>query len=767
MTLVRDPVLRGMREVAGLLFDDPGRLLASWETGATLARLDDGSWLLRFARSLPMRCELAPALPLVDVGGTLVGLPLDAAGIDGAVVRLRHGELVGHRVAEVVEPASLLDVSGWRVHEVVTPPTAPMAKRPPAAPRLAPVARPTAFDGRARLGAQPEPTERDRRRWRRLQGTPPPASVTTPQLGSGPLFDFLARRRHRKYLDELTRLFAQGAVDEALRKALPLGGEGNDRKARGVPGRRRQLRIDFQRGRGGVIGLEPGLRAELNQRYRAAFQRLEREGRILDAAFVLADLLDRADEACQFLEEHGEVRLAAELSEARSDDRAETVRLWWRAGERERAIAVARRHGAFAPAVQRLERSQYHEEGRRLRMEWMAHLLDAGDIVTAYDVGAELEGEAAAAMRGRLIDIGVEHGGRLRARMLARQLRAGQEAPHPELEALVSDPWARRDRHLLARELAAVKRSVDHPDPVRALARNLLAEPAGVHRTVVETVVVLAKDPALRTDLPPMASLPVDTPTVPEPLWVDVDRFDRGHVAVWDARLLAGGRVIVATDGAGVRILRPDGRTAVDFDVTAHWLVPSDAGTRVLALRRLSGDAVGVTALDVVERRMHVVGNVAATAWADSYDGAQWFVAAGRTLWMLDILAEGPVALWRSKDVRHPISEVRRDGNRVQLALPDGFLHYELPRLEPFTGIPNLSAFDDYSVELEGEDDGRIVVVRKVGIAAPIATVQLAGATRVVARFDDRSLVLADDLGRVEVVDLEAAASRLSLRIRV
>lgn len=780
--LVRDPVLRGVREVAGLLFEpgtDPARILGQWRPGSSLARLDNGSLVLRFAPPVLLRCELAAALPLVPSGRVLVALPLEGPVEHGSadVVRLHFGRLVGHRVVEAVDPAVLLDLSRWRVRRVVVPPVArPRASSSAAAIPLAPQAEQQEFETRAKLGAQPQPTPQDRREWQRLQ--PPPqrgggtAASGRRQASVAPL-DWLYRRRQQKYLDQLTALFASGQVEEALRRALPLGGEPGERLATGVPGRRAELRMQFERSPGGVIDVELGLRRELEQRYRSAFTRLEQEGRILDAAFVLADLLHRTDEACLFLERHGEIRLAAELSEARGHDHGETVRLWWKAGDRPRAVAVARRHGAFAPAVQRLERAGDRAEAGRLRQEWMAHLLASGDIVTAYDVGADLTGDEADALRHRLIDIGVDHGGRLRARMLARQLRAGQGAPHPELDKLLADPWARQDRLLLAKDLAARKTPVDHPDAARAVARYLLADPEGADKEVVETVVALAKDPALRTDLPALGGLRTVSSSSAEPLWVECDATDRGQVGVVHARLLVDGRVAVATDGAGVRVVKPNGKTAAEFDVNAQHLVPSDNGTRLLALRAVDVNVFSVTVLDLVDRRSRELGDVPATAWADSYDGAQWFVANGTALWMLDILADGPSALWRSEDVGEAIWRVERHAARrwLRLSVNERPLYFSLPELTPFFGPSGEGLGDDaYLLSSEGDvgEGNAVVVVRRPGVEAPVAAIQLQGARRVSTHVDhDGTLVVGDDCGRVEVVDLVTGTRVLSLRLAI
>lgn len=63
-----------------------------------------------------------------------------------------------------------------------------------------------------------------------------------------------------------------------------------------------------------AYGFGQDLYAELRALYRAAFQRLDAQGRIEQAAFVLAELLQANEEAVSYLERHGRLRLAAEMA---------------------------------------------------------------------------------------------------------------------------------------------------------------------------------------------------------------------------------------------------------------------------------------------------------------------------------------------------------------------------------------------------------------------------------------------------------------------
>lgn len=152
---------------------------------------------------------------------------------------------------------------------------------------------------------------------------------------------------------------------------------------------------------------------------------LEQRGRIAEATFVLGDLLDSAWEATDLLERHGDLLLAAELAESRGLPAGEVVRLWWRAGHRERAIGIARGRGAHASAIARLEKVD-HEAAIALRDHWGHSLARAGDYLMAVQVtwaAQELHHRAR-----EHVAVGMALGGVTAARPLGYQLALGTTA---------------------------------------------------------------------------------------------------------------------------------------------------------------------------------------------------------------------------------------------------------------------------------------------------------------------------------------------------
>jgi hypothetical protein len=125
--------------------------------------------------------------------------------------------------------------------------------------------------------------------------------------------------RHARYLSQLLNMFEQGRLDEALRHAIPLGGQSDEpaRPALGLPSPRENLAITSGRQSSASFFWGADIHAELRRRYRLAVEQLTKAGRIEEAAFVLVELLQATEEAVGLLEKHGKLELAAKVAESR------------------------------------------------------------------------------------------------------------------------------------------------------------------------------------------------------------------------------------------------------------------------------------------------------------------------------------------------------------------------------------------------------------------------------------------------------------------
>jgi len=109
--------------------------------------------------------------------------------------------------------------------------------------------------------------------------------------------------RQAAYLRKMMSLLENGDMGEALRHAIPLDSMSRiNRPAFGPPRPRASLDISAPGQASGVIVLGFELENYLRTTYRRTFERLDREGKIDEATFVLAELLKSGGEAVDYLE---------------------------------------------------------------------------------------------------------------------------------------------------------------------------------------------------------------------------------------------------------------------------------------------------------------------------------------------------------------------------------------------------------------------------------------------------------------------------------
>lgn len=622
-------------------------------------------------------------------------------------------------------------------------------------------------------------------------------------LRNTPLGRLLGQRK-ADYVRRLFEMFEDGDLQEALRYAIPLGSGMTEqaRVALGLPGPREALRINLQRGGGAstLFGSGEDVFNALKARYRAAFQRLEREGKIDEAAFVLAELLGAHEEAVSFLERHGRLRLAAELAESRGLPPGLVVRQWFLAKDVARAVAIARRSGAFADAVPRLERT-HPVEARTLRLLWAETLAEAGDYALAVDVVWPVP--EARTLARTWMERGAAAGGVSGARLLARLVLTFPEqftATRARVRELLDDESRDRavERATFAQALSAeptsdVRTALAAPT-VRALLRD---KAAGFSRPASSILSALLRDAghgALRADLPPGAERETAGGSTP---WASVlvERLspeEAGAFAVHDAVALPDGRLLVALGEAGARLLRWDGGTLAHFDVPAFALVVSVHGDRALALAP-RGELHRVSRLDLGTRRATAWCDARVDTWASGFDGNLWFVADGGTVMAVDAFAADWRALWRVPQVGECVRALAVDAERLGVFATTGEAaeawSYALangPVLRSRQPVKNEGSFEhpallpDGRVEF-GEGVARVPAwrarcVREEGSTEVCLFSSQPGQplrarvlfdgwwVTVRARFSAGELVAFDGTGRVVRVDLAAGTAR---RLRV
>jgi len=663
----------------------------------------------------------------------------------------------------------------------------------------------------------------------------------TERLAVASLLSELMGRRHAAYIQQLIDLFERGELREALRYAIPLGGPAGE-ALRGLPLRlptpRRNLEIRPESPRGhSSLPASNDLYDELRRLYRMAVDRLEAQGHIEEAAFLLADVLLASEEAVAFLERHGRLRLAAEMAEARNLPPGLVIRQWFLAGDRDRALWTARRTGAFADAVTRLERSNRQAEAQALRLLWANDLAEAGSYVAAVEAVWPVQEARRLALKW--MDRAIEQGGAPAGRMIARKLALlPEEFEHTRDQAVqLLESWRAEGtaaRLAFAETLRQGPRTPETMTLARAAVRTIARDSgrfgARMSPAQFRQLVGFAEDGALRADAPALPLPDSGTWVADEALWsIEIGPSDVGILSPHDAAFLPNGLTLVALGEAGVRLLSRDGRTVGEVDQPAHRLVVSDNGNRAIALAP-RGDSWRLARLDLAARKGELWCDARFDAAAQDYDGSLWFVAAADGLVAVDVTGRGFDGPWGVPDLGRRVGAIVRSRERCSLlttgADPEVWT-YEIPSLflrsraelpeapsrpegsrrlgtsaeghlgeqwlaEPeaagsvetplfvqahgrctfqlrlpgsgwASGIPVLAG-DWLAAPVQATGEARLYLVHRP-TARVKAEVILARTRRLAVRLTPAYLTLADDRGRVLVLDLEYGQIRRDVRL--
>lgn len=540
----------------------------------------------------------------------------------------------------------------------------------------APTARPVQPSITARASGKP----RGPARWRRW----------LTRLTQNSRLSALYGKRQAAYMQRMLEMFENGDLQEALRHAIPLGsGDPDGGQAFGTPTRRNDLTLSQQSGPRSNMLFEADLEGHLKKIYRASFERLDREGRIEEAVFVLAELLRARQEALDYLEKHQRQQQAADLALAWDMPSSTIVRLLCLAGDWQRALQVARRDNAFCDAVILLEK-KWPEAAARLRLEWALALIDKGLWLQAVDVIWSLAAERERAAQWLLA--AESAGGSLAiSALVKRAILLPDTLTRYEafVDKLRNDPERITERATLAQALLAHK---THSPALAWLAaatvRAMLCDQAGpqayLSQNQLQALVKMSKDKLLQADLPGnalprnrLASLGLErasqplTFTAPEP----------GNRSISDAVPLPDGRFLLALGEAGALVVDASGKTLFHFPVPTQVIVQGQSRQVALALAR-RGDVWRICKLDLVNRSASDLGVLMLDAFARTFDGTAWTVGRGEQLRVVDVDRKFET-LWHVSDLPGKVAYIRDDERNESALLHTGqeslIWHYRLP----------------------------------------------------------------------------------------
>lgn len=485
-------------------------------------------------------------------------------------------------------------------------------------------------------------------------------------------------RRQAQYVRRMLEMFESGRLDEALRHAIPLDSNRPSLgQAIGAPRARDSLSLSNELTAGASINLGVGLTNHLRSLYRRCFEQLDREGRIDEALFVLAELLESRKEALDYLEKKGRYAQAAKLALLWHEPPDLIVRLCCLAQDWRTAVAVARRDNAFANAIVQLEK-KWPDVAKRLRIEWAQALATRGEWLAAVDAAWPVESQRREALEWLLRAEAA--GGSLSARALVQRASLlpdtlGDHAAR--LEQLRDDPGLFVERGTVARAILSLTTDTRGTTRLRRLLLpSILADQADgnglLSNSDLQSLISKANDALLTSDLPP-GGLPATREILlfaqTTPLqWTAPDA---GRLPIADAVPLSDGRFLVALGEAGAVVVDHHGRMLTRFAVPATRIVIAHSGMIALLLAQRDR-VVRVSRVDVLDRRVADLGVCSLDHFADAFDGIAWTVVQEGRLRVLDTSQSLGHVLWQVADLPGPVRTLSVSPSTEQLVLEDG-----------------------------------------------------------------------------------------------
>lgn len=177
----------------------------------------------------------------------------------------------------------------------------------------------------------------------------------------------------------------KGNFEQGLH-AIPLNKEGgNGQKTAGFLGPCSSLGLSSNASGYGV-DLGDKLQQYLEQLYQRSFEKLDKAGRFQEAAFVKAQLLQNIHDAIEYLKSKGLTELAAQLAEAKSMPMVLIIRLWLKAGNKEKALWFALSSGQYSNVITLLE-NRDKDLAEQLRAQLVEQFCQEGKFVEAIEMG--------------------------------------------------------------------------------------------------------------------------------------------------------------------------------------------------------------------------------------------------------------------------------------------------------------------------------------------------------------------------------------------
>ena len=520
------------------------------------------------------------------------------------------------------------------------------------------------------------------------------------------------RGKYEQRLRELEKLFEQGRLDEALRRAVALGAESKNPKPekRGWfgdfplsgPGLRKDLNIRMRVAEAPAYGImtEGGFEA-IRELYRKQAEALAERGDFERAAFIYAELLNDPMSAVRMFERKGDFETAAKLAQGRRLEPGVFIPLWYQAGDKQRALRLAAQFDVFADLLRRVpETDPFHKE---LVEAWAQRLIQTGHHARALAI---TEKYADMAPRRRLWMVEALERDIADPVLIARAMKCIPAAGRKQIQALFDRLLAREgpdhaaDRARVAECLGTrsfEKAATDEqfhgrylPLIALPLLRRLLDDDVehGMDKARRDAAMTLAESAgqlALRVDLRRLNRL--QPPAAPKPVRSIVLGALPDPAPVRDIACLPGNRLLIAYEAGPICLTARD-RRRLWSDHIHHvtGLVPIGPGNRIIVVRQeIEGSALSL--LDLDDRTHKDIGFFAVTAFSRYATEIGWPVFGGGRVSMLDTASL--------------IQAARKGGGALEH-------HWQIPMTEPGRLCAFRSAMNDVTFLYHREAGGLV-----------------------------------------------------------
>jgi hypothetical protein len=545
-------------------------------------------------------------------------------------------------------------------------------------------------------------------------------------------------QRQAQYFRRMMTEFEQGDLAEALKMAVPLSDYHNALQQRntpnlGLPQKRQELNISRRQATSSrSFTFAKDSYQQMRSMYEKAHQHLQKSGQVKEAAFVLAELLNRVKEAVDYLSQQGFVAEAAEIAEGRLAPPDIAMKLWVEAGQIDRAINVAVRTNCFKTALLALKHSPH--QYATVEALWVQRLLNNGDFETLFHHYAQSDHYAQdKENRKRLRQF---LGEVLPKSFLEQPLwlaRYSYFRPWAEvatsLEPLFAQPHSPDFTTFLETFLSLLKSHTDGRSGLQHQASQpLLKEwyrqilmyryrPLQIPNAQLNLIRSLIRD-RLFTDCKPdsFSNSYVETPA--SAILSTRFSFSPSEVLIQDVGLTPDGRFCLALGALGVQVYNSRGRCLNLLPIPAHGLVSPTTGGMVLAVEHRE-KLHRVHPIQLHQLKGHFLGQQPICAYGRHHNGFTWPVALGQRLCLIDVDATEWTSVWSTGSLEGTISQVTGNGFHLSFCLEDPektyLWQYRLPqlRLASRSSLEQI-ATDKPLTELMLGQDGQVYGVEKV-----------------------------------------------------